>query len=267
MLPNFIIIGAPRAGTTWIAKNLMEHPNIFIPRCKEVHFFDNQYEKGIEYYESHFADHGGRKAVGEASPEYLSNPLAAERIHCHIPNAKLIVSLRNPVDRLYSRYWHAKARYPENKDISFEEKIKQKPKFIEEGYYYDHLIRFYKYFRRDQILVLLYDDLTRNPEIFLSKICEFIGVDSQYKSSFKEMKINSAASKNYVGKSKILWNLYRVLMKFKLVSVAKKVELANRNEYPEMDSKTKSWLVNDIYFEKNKLLQNLIGKDLSMWDK
>jgi hypothetical protein len=68
VLPNFILIGAPRAGTTWIAKNLEAHPDIFIPRKKELHFFDYQYSDGLESYASYFRDAGDAKAIGEATP-------------------------------------------------------------------------------------------------------------------------------------------------------------------------------------------------------
>ena len=266
-MPNFLIIGAPRGGTTWIAKNLMEHPDVYMPLCKEVHFFDRSYDKGMDHYASFFAEAENKIAVGEATPEYLYVPEVASRIYKELPNAKLIVSLRNPVERLYSRYWHAKARYPENANISFEDKIRQKPVMIEEGFYFDHLMRYYNLFPRTQILVLLYDDLEKSPHDFLRSIFSFLGIDEGFMSSYLDLKINSAASKKYVGKSQFLWNLYRVLMRLRFFSVAKVIESLNRNEYPPMKVETKKWLVNEVYGEKNRLLQSLIGRDLSAWSR
>lgn len=267
MLPNFLIIGAPRAGTTWAAKNMMDHPQIFMPRIKEVHFFDANYEKGMDYYEAFFSDAKDQIAVGEATPEYLYIPEVAARIHQHLPNAKLIVSLRNPVERLYSRYWNSKAKYVSNRDLSFEEKIKQKPLFIGEGFYYDHLTRYYRLYPREQILVLLYDDLEKDPHGFLSEIYKFLGVDPEFTSDYQEIKINSAAAKKYVGKSQLLWNIHRGLMRVRLFSLARMVEDMNRNEYPPMHAETKRWLVEEVYKDKNRQLEELIGRDLTAWNR
>jgi len=267
MLPNFLIIGAPRAGTTWAAKNMMDHPEIFMPRIKELHFFDANYDQGMECYESYFSDVKGKIAVGEATPEYLYIPEVAARIHRHMPDVKLIVSLRNPVERLYSRYWNSKAKYVGNKDLSFEEKIKQKPLFIEEGFYYDHLTRYYGLFPREQLLVLLYDDLERNPHGFLADIYRFLGVDPDFVSEYQEIKINSAAAKKYVGKSQVLWNIHRALMRLRFFSLGKIVENINRNDYPPMRADTKRWLVEEVYKGKNRQLSELVGKDLSAWER
>lgn len=74
MLPNFLIIGAPRSGTTWIQENIKHHPEIFMPEQKEIHFFDRNYAMGIEYYEKYFSAYDGQKAIGEATPDYLHLP-------------------------------------------------------------------------------------------------------------------------------------------------------------------------------------------------
>ena len=113
MLPTFLVIGAPRSGTTWIARNLREHPEICLSKKKELHFFDRDenYERGIAYYESFFTRCSEQQhAIGEATPDYIHVPVAAKRIKEHLPHAKLIVSLRNPRDRVYSRDWNARGK-------------------------------------------------------------------------------------------------------------------------------------------------------------
>ena len=151
MLPTFLIIGAPRAGTSWLSKNLSLHPDIYIPHVKEVHYFDRYYDKGQTFYEEFFDKSCGEKAIGEATPAYLFKENIPELIKKDLGDVKLIVSLRNPVDRLYSRYLMSKGSYEENKTLSFEEKIQAKPSFIGEGFYYDHLIRYYKHFNKKNI--------------------------------------------------------------------------------------------------------------------
>ena len=177
MLPNFMIIGAPRSGTTWIEKNLREHPEVFLAKDKELHFFDQQYEKGIEYYESFFSGAHGKKAVGEATPDYLHGAYSRNDIptliHKHVPDVKLIASLRNPTERAYSRFWNSKAFYDRNINMSFEDKLEDRPEFIAEGMYCDQLERFYDLFPRENILILLFDDLKADPAQFMRRIYEF----------------------------------------------------------------------------------------------
>ena len=108
MLPNFIGIGAPKAGTTWLFNCLQEHPQVFVAPVKETKFFDDENIEGrILEYEAHFRGAEGAIAVGEISTRYLSsNRGAAERIHRYLPEVRLFVSLRNPSDQAYSHYWH-----------------------------------------------------------------------------------------------------------------------------------------------------------------
>src|SRR5947208_7454350 len=107
MLPNFIGIGAPKAGTTWLAKCLAEHPQVFMAAVKKTNFFDYAAIEGrMTEYEIHFAGAEGKKAVGEYSVRYLLSAHAPERIQQILPGVRLIVSFRNPIDQVYSHYWH-----------------------------------------------------------------------------------------------------------------------------------------------------------------
>jgi hypothetical protein len=266
MLPNFIMIGAPRAGTTWTIKNLRLHPEIFVAKETEIHFFDTHYNKGIEYYEEKFKGVKGELAIGEKTPDYLYNKKAPELMKRHLPDIKLIVILRNPVERLYSRYWNSKAKYSTNINLTFEEKIKKKPIFIEEGFYYDHLVRYFKYYPQDKFLILFFEDLLSQPYDFLNKIHKFLNVDATFISPLVERKINTAKSKKYLAKSRFLWNVQRALMRFKIYKLAFMIENINKNEYPKMNFETQKWLVDGVYKEQNYKLGKLLGIDLSHWN-
>ena len=109
MLPNYLIIGAPKCGTTSLAAWLDEHPQVYMVPEKELHFFSGYWEQGLDWYEQCFVPNG-KPLVGEASPSYLENPVARERIASVLPGAKLIAMMRNPVDRAYSQYWHWRDR-------------------------------------------------------------------------------------------------------------------------------------------------------------
>lgn len=265
MLPNFLVIGAPRAGTTWITTMLKAHPDIYMSSVKELHFFDKHYDKSIAYYEQFFGDWVNEKAIGEATPAYLCSERVPLLIKKHLPDVKLIVSLRNPVDRLYSRYWNAKAKFPSNRDLSFEDKIKRKPLFIEEGFYYDHLLRYYQHFPEDRIQVLLFDDLKKNPREFVRGIYGFLGVDSTIVPPLLDQPINAASGKKMLGKSRLLWYLYKGLVGMKIIRLAHTLKNLNKKQLPPMKTETREWLVNDVYLNKNKLLEELIGRDLSHW--
>jgi len=265
MLPNFILIGAPRAGTTWIAKNLESHPEIFFPRKKEIHFFDYQYDKGLDFYESFFAASGPEPAIGEATPAYLHFEPAAERIKSTLPDAKLIVSLRNPIDRLYSRYWNSQGNYSENTGLSFEEKIEQKPIFIEEGFYIDHIRRYLDLFPRDQLLILLFDDLKSDPKEFMASIYRFVGVNDDYVPELLRHEINAAAKQKLVVKSRTLYWWGNLLRRLGFHDTALRIEQKNSAKLPPMVVETRQRLI-ETYREKNEQLAQLIGRDLSHWN-
>lgn len=270
MLPNFLIIGAPRAGTTWLAKIFYNHPDIYIPFEKELHFFDKHYEKGLAYYESFFEGRKEETAVGEATPDYLSGIYSKydvpSLIKQHLPNVKLIVSLRNPVERVYSRYLNARAKYPQNANLTFEEKLRQKPEFIEEGFYYDQLLRYYKLFPSEQILVILFDEITDNPKEVLCKIYRFLDVNPNFECGLENVKVNTSAGKVYLGRSRMLWYFYKVLFHLKFYHTADLVLKANSTEQPQINPATKKMLV-EAYREKNLQLQDLIGRDLDRWNE
>ena len=266
MKPDFIVIGAARSGTTWIAKNLGSHPEVYVPFKKELHFFDNHYEEGWSFYENFFKDCGGARAIGEATPAYLHKTIAAGRIKEHLPNAKLVVSLRNPIDRLYSRYWKSRGRFEENKELSFEDKIEQKPEFITEGFYIDHLRRYLELFPREQLLALLFDDLSDDPAGFMRSIYEFIGVASDYQSELVSHQINAGAAQKLVVRSRSAFWAGKVLRYAGMHSAARRLEEKNAASLPQMNVATRSRLV-EVYREKNTELAELIDRSLDHWNQ
>ncbi|WP_020529662.1 sulfotransferase domain-containing protein [Flexithrix dorotheae] len=267
-LPNFIIIGSPRAGTTWIDNNIRCHPEIFMPKKKELHFFDRDFEKGLAYYHSYFDTVTNEKVIGEATPSYLHKPGIAQKIYDTLgKDIKIIVSLRHPVDRLYSRYWNAKSKFNENKNLTFEEKIKSKQEFISEGLYASHLKKYYELFPAENILVLLFDDLEEDPAKFLKKIYQFLKVDESYIAPLTNGKINAASSKPKLGKSILLNYSSRFFRKIHLYTLSQTLEKLNQKKLPKMDPKTRSWLIDEVYKESNNELEVLLGRNLDSWKK
>jgi len=270
MLPNFLLIGAARSGTTWIEKNLRAHPDVFLPARKELHFFDRDYAKGLEFYAAYFAEWSGQKAVGEASPSYLSAGRPGHDIPAmiaqHLPGVRLIASLRNPVDRVYSRFWNAKAKFDHNAQLSFEQKLLDKPEFLDEGTYADHLERFFRNIPRERMLVLLYDDLVADGRGFMRRIYEFLAIDPDVATGLETLRINSAEGKGSLARSKPLWLASRALNRFGARELAEKLRVRNSVPLPEMSEATRVRLI-EHYRPHNERLARLIQRDLSAWNQ
>lgn len=264
---DFIVIGCSRSGTTWIHDNIIHHPEIYLPNeINEPHFFSKYYHKGFEYYQDMFKPLKGEKAVGEITPDYIYSKEAARRIKTFNPNIKLIVVVRNPVDRLYSMYWILRGKYKDQNQFSFEEKIKRDPQLITQGFFIDHIENYLEHFNRDQIFVLLFDEIKSNPTSFLKKIYSFIGVDQNYIAPYSKVQINRGTFRKHFGKSKILFFMWRVFKKLKMHSLAYKTEKINSIKVKEMDPIVKSTLI-EIYKPYNDRLSKYLGIDLTHWNQ
>lgn len=195
-LPDFLILGAQKAGTTALYDYLYRHPAISGPRWKEVGFFDRHWARGERWYRGNFP----RKApapVGEASPGYLFHPLAPQRVRELLPGARLVALLRNPVDRAYSHYQHevALGREP----LTFEQALAQEdermrgelgrmtadPRYFSHawwnytyaarGLYAEQLERWYASFPREQLLAVGTEELAAAPAETYARVLAFLG--------------------------------------------------------------------------------------------
>jgi Sulfotransferase domain len=178
-LPNFLVIGAQRAGTSLLHQILLAHPDVYVPgQRKEVHYFDRYFERGVEWYQSYFpaSDAAGRYlAIGEITPDYLATEQAPARIHALLPECRLIAMLRNPVDRVYSWYQHARSSRNERRD--FATFLQEEPAALRAGLYHRHLQSYLALFPREFLLVLLYEELLRDPGRELGRLTAFLGAD------------------------------------------------------------------------------------------
>jgi len=216
VLPNFLIIGTAKAGTTSLYEYLIKHPCIIPAIGKEIYFFDKEYSKGTNWYKSFFpTTHQKPKSnecnekfiTGEATPRYLFHPHAPRRVKELLPNVKLIVLLRNPVDRAYSHY-QMEVRHG-NEKLSFEEAIEAEQSrvsddmekmekdenfysvkfyrcsYLTRGIYVDQLKRWLEYFPREQFLILESEDLYQNTSDVYNQVLQFLELP---KFSLKEFK-------------------------------------------------------------------------------
>ncbi len=189
---NFLICGTQKGGTTALDAYLRAHPKIAMARIKEVHFFDQDQwfvadPPDYAYYHRHFEQIASR--VGEATPIYLYWQAAAERIWHYNPAMQLIVLLRNPITRAYSHWNMERARHAES--WSFAEAIRQESarcrealpqqhrvySYVDRGFYSEQLRRLWRYFDRDQVLVLKSEALQLNPQQTLDQVCDFLEIE------------------------------------------------------------------------------------------
>jgi hypothetical protein len=187
-LPDFICVGPGRTGTTWIHAALSGHVGLPL-RVKETRFWGLYYDKGLEWYADHFRHCDPSRPVGEACP-YFPTQVARERIARHLPNCKIIVTLRDPVERSYSQY--RLLRRMGLAKGTFEEEL-QHPRIVETNRYGFHLRGWLDLFGPDNVQVLLFDDLKRDPQNFLDQICEFIQIPkiTLERQNIRQSDINS----------------------------------------------------------------------------
>ncbi|TKK67978.1 sulfotransferase domain-containing protein [Ilyomonas limi] len=231
VLPNFLVIGVEKGGTTWLHAQLKKHPDVFLPPTKEIHFFNkynsngiahDYFQFGLDWYLEFFKEYNGQKAIGEVTPMYICDPEAPARIKATLPNVKLIAMLRNPVQRAYSHYWMAKQK-SHTTLASFKEVIEQKePRFIERGLYYKQLKTYYELFDPQQILILFSEEVFKNPEYWLAQVCRFLGVDDAYyqnDSSVQEKVFEASAYKSAALLNKQMYLVHKMRRSKALSSV------------------------------------------------
>jgi len=218
-LPNFIIVGAVRCGTTSLYYDICDHSCVLPAAYDEIGFFDSNYELGIHWYKSMFPTKFKRKKIesktgicitGEDTPFYFWDTKAIERIKKEIPKIKLIFLLRNPIDRAYSNY-HLGVRLG-SENLTFEESIKKemmllmknndiendgiekflRPRsYIAKGLYYHQIKNWFKVFSKDQILVLSTENLSKNPHQTLKKIFNFLDLPNEQIQNIQKRKVGN----------------------------------------------------------------------------
>lgn len=176
-VPNFLGIGVERAGTTWLYNCLKEHPEVYVPEeIKEIGYFTYRYSKGPEWYQEFFRDVKDEQAIGEFTPGYIQRE-GVDRIASDLPEAKLILILREPLSRSFSAY----QLYNETLgNLSFPEACLAMPGLVEGSMYFDRIQYLFSKIRRENIQVLLYDNLRSQPQVFLSQVFQFLGVDPSF---------------------------------------------------------------------------------------
>jgi hypothetical protein len=260
-LPTFVIAGAQRCGTSTLTAYLRRHPRIFMTKPKELHFFDGHFELGLAWYSDQFTPKQKHRHWGEATPMYAFDPVARERLHDAVPEAKLIVIFRDPAKRAYSHYWHAVRDGHETLD-SFGEALDQEEErlasgdrddlihhsYVARGHYIDQVEALIDLFGHDQLHVMLFDDLVADRQESLRDVFGFLDVGLAPAATIDEM-----------------WASHRA---DSLGVVADEPVIKQRQTapYPPVDRKLRARLV-EHFQPYNDRLGAWMGRDLSSWNK
>lgn len=270
---DFIGIGASKAGSTYIWKCLEEHPQICGPKgYKEIAFFSAAYKKGMTWYESLFKTCNTGKIKGEFTPGYLACSKCSQRIKDNFPEVKIIAILRNPVDRAFSQYRADKKADLQCARLSFEEALKTKNKFTNQGLYFQHLKRYFDIFPRDNIKILIFEEVKKEPLKYIQEVYDFLGVDGAYEPKTIDKKVNKSREFRFQGLHIMLCNMFkklkinRLFVKLRLTWLTKAFKKLNtkKTETPKIKPETRQYLYNKFKDDINNL-ENLINKDLSIW--
>lgn len=248
ILPTFIIGGAARSGTTFLARALAERPDVFVAELRpEPKFFlvDDEFERGLSYYSRrYFADAAEFFIRGEKSTNYLESARAADRIAEALPEVKLVFMLRDPADRAFSNYlWSVQNGL---EDLSFadaidaeetrERKVPDDQRFsrpfayISRGMYAEHLSRYLERFQRQRVLIVIYEEFMADPALGVSRVLEFLGAD----------------------------------LTDPVVPPAERVNASRNEAHSEIDPAFEAML-RSIFAEPNRRLEELLGREIPEW--
>lgn len=276
MLPDFICVGTGRSGTSWLYEVLLEHPEVCTAKgIKETQFFNEHYEKGLDWYRRFFSDCGGRKATGEISNRYIFQPEVAGRIKKAIPGCRIIICLRNPFERIQSVY---SFQLREGVlDCSFEEALERMPELIEENRYHTLVKPYFDLFGTENIFILDFDALSSEPAALCRNLFRFLGVDEGFVPSVLGKKVNRAVVPRFPlaghlakGAARTLrrLGLYRVLTEAKRSDALKSI-IFKQYDYKDKDLMTGKALgmISPVVLPEIARLERLLGRSFDGWKK
>lgn len=268
-LPTFVIVGAQKCGTSSLHRMLRQHPQVHMSRTKELHYFDRHFDRGLEWYTQQFTPRRQHKEIGETTPAYMYRAPARRRLIQQLPDARIVMILRNPVDRAYSHFWHdtrrlEQARRTRPVPVTFEAALAgerpelfaslvadsepgraqgassdRRDSYIGRGEYIDQIEPFLDAYGEDRVLILLLEDLIADRPGCLRDLFRFLRVSADPATTIEEVHVNRYRRPDEAGR-------------------------ARAATYEAMQPATRATLV-EHYRPFNERLAKLLGRDLSHW--
>jgi hypothetical protein len=195
---DFVGIGAARCGTSWIARCLREHPEIFLPAKKELHYFndDRRYEPALSWLEPFYEEADPKALLGEYTPRYIIDGRALERIRKAFPEVRILVMLRDPVERAYSQYCYFRFNKKKEDRRDFLSALDgfYREDYVVKSLYYQQLLRVFELFGRERTWIGLFDDIRSDPARLIRDLYRFLGVNEGYTPPTVEAVVNRSRS-------------------------------------------------------------------------
>lgn len=274
--PSAIGIGAQKCASSWIHAVLAAHPQASVAREKELDFFSYYYDRGYRWYESLFDANSPAVLHFENSPSYFHDPRTPERVRAYDPDMKILLLLRDPVERAYSNHLHEviKGHIP---NLSFEEGLANNPSYLDQSRYGTHLARWLDVFPAAQVKVMLAESIKADPAAEARKVYEFLGIDPEFTTGLLSERRNESDRARLPWLRNILraqgdrlrrMGLEEQLMRVKKLPPVRKLLEANRvdvrQEVPAMRPDTRKRITDELSGEMQRLA-GLIGREPVEW--
>ena len=268
---DFVGVGPQRTGTSWLHQLLQHHPALCFPKdVKETMFFDQYYEKGLDWYVSYFTHYKSGQLRGEIGPTYFDAPSVPALIHNLNPACKIIVNLRDPIERAFSLYLHHQSRG--RLDVPFREAASKIPRIVEAGRYAVHIPRWLETFGEKQVSILFLEDIDAQPQGVLKETYDFLGVEAIEMPEEGNEKIGALMTPRFgwlgkVGGKTLTWlrsNRFHGIVETAKRLGVKKVYTQDKSGKPELDTDDRRWLLKQ-YEQDIVFVEKLTGRDLVAW--
>jgi len=282
--PDFMVVGTQKAGTTWLFECLNEHPGVFVPELKEVHYFCppegcrvSRAAKGEAWYRDLYATAPKGSVCGDMTTDYMYLPGVAEALHRFNPDLKIVFLLRDPVERAYSQYWMRRRQTPGMED--FKSHLDTHRNLIERGLYHRQIAKYLEFFPREQCRIWIYEEMTADPTAFFAELCRFIGVDGSFrpKSLFQRIAETKVLDPRIgslfyrVGSPIInlpvilpIWRYLRRNTRIKEVMFGTPRDNGTGSSYQPLSREERND-VEQLFADENRQLFALLGRDISAW--
>jgi hypothetical protein len=272
VFPNLIVPGVARSGSTWLYECFKESPEFSVPKVKEVNYFnrDAAYERGDDWYASQFMAAHNTQIVADVTPTYFCCPIAIKRMYALVPEARVLVVLRDPRYRAYSAYlgYVQKGLIPEKASVMDSHKFLKfdnQPGILEHGHYAEYLENLFSYFDPSQVLIKYFDELQSDPRLFLSEVFNFCdvvgaGLPSCVDNVVNESRYSRVVRGLHVATNRILPESFR--------SYGHGLAIRARRKFaPRFSGIPRSELarLTEYYVRHIERVENMLNKNLGDW--
>ena len=273
ILPSVVIAGTPRSGSTALHYYLARHDDVFMSTPKEVRFFNHNFDRGLDWYADHFVDSAGFVVRGESTPFYLFDREAMDRLVQLLPDVKLLITLRDPIERAFSHHWMLLQRNLESRDFktavedeipsfgTYQAPVRNKDQYLNSSCYAMHLEYLYSIIDPERVKVVFFDDLTNSPLPTMNSIAKFVGLSpfDRYEEIGRVVNQNLDIRSAFVRRvSKRLPGKLRALV----ARVNSKPSEYSRNLDPKLKAR-----LSELFLPHDEKLMDLLGLQELPWSQ